>query len=126
MHPRRKPSKGFLATREASGPMRCPEYLKWLRGCACWACGANAGRMEAAHYRGSDVPAEDRGGVGLKPADCWAVPLCHDCHALQHTEGHDAFDRRAGAKMRDAAAASWSYWLYHTDAGRRWRERHGT
>ena len=124
MRPQRKPTKGVLATREQSGPMRCPEYLKWLRGCKCWTCGAT-GRIEAAHYRGPEIPPEDKGGTGLKPADRWAIPLCHDCHRMQHAEGHAAFDERTGAKMFHGCAASWQHWTWNTPAGRRWREAHG-
>ena len=31
------------------------------------------------------------GGVGMKPADRYCVPLCTDCHALQHQFGELTF-----------------------------------
>lgn len=124
MIPKRKPAKGKLGTRQDAGPMRCDPYLRWLRGCVCWACKA-VGRIEAAHYRGPEVPVEDRGGTGLKPADRWAVPLCPECHRLQHDMGHQAFDRHVGAAMYPVARRYWTYWLGNTEAGRRWRAEHG-
>src|SRR5262249_56863623 len=51
----------------------------------CVACG-KAAPSEAAHVRtGTD------GGVGVKPGDRYAVPLCTVCHAKQHRIGELTF-----------------------------------
>jgi hypothetical protein len=61
------------------------EHLVFVRQLPCVACGKTA-PSEAAHVRtGTD------GGVGLKPADRYAVPLCAACHAKQHQIGELAF-----------------------------------
>ena len=71
---RRKPS---LRRRE--------EHLSFVRQLPCVACGKR-GITQAAHVRaGTD------GGVGLKPNDRYAVPLCLACHRLQHQVGELTF-----------------------------------
>src|SRR5215472_16575972 len=53
-------------------------HLAFVRQLPCVACG-KAAPSEAAHVRtGTD------GGVGVKPGDRYAVPLCASCHAKQH------------------------------------------
>lgn len=53
----------------------CPLYLEWIRQQACLACGHNpAGE---AHHTG-------RSGMGQRPDDAQAVPLCHACHMALH------------------------------------------
>jgi hypothetical protein len=60
-------------------------HLGHVRKHACVNCGAVA-PIEAAHVRmGSDA------GMGRKPSDYYAVPLCRDCHAEQHTVGEPYF-----------------------------------
>jgi hypothetical protein len=61
------------------------EHLAFVRQLPCIACG-NAAPSEAAHVR----TATD-GGVGKKPADRYAVPLCPTCHAKQHRIGELSF-----------------------------------
>lgn len=58
----------------------CPPHLWWIRELPCAvACGQCLGRIQAHHVR-----RETGGGTGLRPADCWAVPLC----GYHHAEGH--------------------------------------
>lgn len=63
-------------------------HLAHVRKHACVNCGATA-PIEAAHVRtGSDA------GMGRKPSDYFAVPLCggmDGCHQRQHTFGEDSF-----------------------------------
>lgn len=67
---------------------RSSKYLKWLRKLPCVVCQTITKPTEAAHVRfGND------GGMGLKPSDYRAVPLCHDCHTYQHTVGEPSFWR---------------------------------
>lgn len=62
-----------------------PGYLKWLRTQRC-ACGCLQGPpCDAAHLRASSR-AHDKpmSGMGMKPDDKWALPLCHIHHMAQH------------------------------------------
>ena len=64
---------------------RRQQHLAFVRQLPCVACG-KAAPSEAAHVRtGSD------GGVGMKPGDRYAVPLCTACHARQHRIGELTF-----------------------------------
>jgi len=61
------------------------QHLAFVRQLPCVACG-KAAPSEAAHVRtGTD------GGVGVKPGDRYAVPLCTACHAKQHRIGELTF-----------------------------------
>lgn len=86
---RRKPPK--MGLREPS-QIRCPAHLKWIRGHECAISGhvlhVCNGRIEAAHVRrGTD------GGVGIKPSDIWAIPLCSSAHRDQHNAGEATFEK---------------------------------
>jgi hypothetical protein len=60
-------------------------HLAFVRQLPCVACG-KAAPSEAAHVRtGTDS------GVGIKPRDRYAVPLCSACHARQHRTGELTF-----------------------------------
>jgi hypothetical protein len=60
-------------------------HLAFVRRLPCVACG-KAAPSEAAHVRtGTDS------GVGIKPGDRYAVPLCSACHARQHWVGELTF-----------------------------------
>ena len=61
------------------------QHLAFVRQLPCVACG-KAGQSEAAHVRTGA-----NGGVGVKPADRYAVPLCNACHAKQHRIGELTF-----------------------------------
>src|SRR5215469_9434225 len=64
---------------------RREQHLAFVRQLPCVACGKVA-PSEPAHVRtGTD------GGVGIKPGDRYAVPLCTDCHAKQHRVGELSF-----------------------------------
>src|SRR5437870_12681658 len=61
------------------------QHLAFVRQLACVACG-KAAPSHAAHVRtGTDS------GLGLKPGDRYAVPLCTACHAKQHRVGELTF-----------------------------------
>jgi hypothetical protein len=61
------------------------QHLAFVRQLPCVACG-KAAPSDAAHVRtGTD------GGVGRKPDDRYAVPLCTACHAKQHRVGELTF-----------------------------------
>jgi len=61
------------------------QHLAFVRQLPCIACG-KAAPSEAAHVRtGADT------GMGMKPGDRYAVPLCTACHAKQHRLGELSF-----------------------------------
>jgi len=61
------------------------QHLAFIRQLPCVACG-KAAPSEPAHVRtGTD------GGIGMKPGDRYAVPLCTACHAKQHRVGELTF-----------------------------------
>jgi hypothetical protein len=61
------------------------QHLAFVRQLPCVACG-KAAPSEAAHVRaGTD------GGLGVKPGDRYAVPLCTACHTKQHRIGELTF-----------------------------------
>ena len=69
------------------GRWKSPAHLKHVRSHACVYCDATA-PIEAAHVRnGSDA------GMGRKPSDFYAVPLCKPCHQRQHNLGEVTFWR---------------------------------
>lgn len=67
-------------------PYRSEDYLDWIRGKSCIACGQGP-RSEAAHQ---GFPGASGGG-SQKPPDNQALPLCTDCHAEQHRIGDKDF-----------------------------------
>lgn len=71
---------------------RNQDYLAYIRELPCIGCDQlpNEG-CEAAHVR-----IGGGGGMGLKPSDYRAVPLCHGCHARQHSVGERTFWREVG------------------------------
>lgn len=69
--------------------LRNENHLKFIRSLPCCSCNAIS-NIQAAHIR-KGVPKEDKGGMGLKPSDKWTVPLCAECHNLQHTVGEISF-----------------------------------
>ena len=66
--------------------IRDKNHLKFIRSLPCCVC--RNPETVAAHIRvGTD------GGMGLKPSDCYTVPLCHSCHTRQHRIGERTFWR---------------------------------
>ena len=60
-------------------------YLDWIRQQPCCICGDDV-FVEAAHLRVSSINIGKNGtGMGEKPSDKWALPLCGKHHREQHT-----------------------------------------
>jgi hypothetical protein len=98
---RRKPEKMGI---HSDAWMRCQSHLRWIRGFHCSVHGCEGSPIEAAHVQGSDeVPANERGGMGVKAADWWTYPLCHFHHHESHMNGHETFDRRYGINRVEIA-----------------------
>ena len=56
------------------------------------------GKVEAHHVRlGTD------GGVGVKPSDHWAVPLCVTAHEALHHQGQITFEKRWNVDLKEIA-----------------------
>lgn len=67
---------------------RCPPFLKWLRGRACFLshAGGCVGKICAAHFD----PWGDK-GIATKVSDCASLPICGAHHEEQHRSGWPAF-----------------------------------
>lgn len=64
-------------------------YLDWLKTRYCVAC-SKAPPSDPAHIRETSLDDEKPiTGMGRKPDDKWAVPLCRTCHAAQHAAGNE-------------------------------------
>jgi hypothetical protein len=85
---------------------RGQQHLAFVRRLPCVACGKEA-PSDAAHVR----TATD-GGVGMKPADRYTVPLCTTCHAKQHRMGELSF---WSALRIDPLNVSLRLWTISTD-----------
>jgi hypothetical protein len=99
--------------------LRSPSHLKWVRGHDCSVmdqgpmphlkCG---GKIEAAHVRaGTD------GAMGVKPSDCFAIPLCSAHHAYQHRIGEKEFEAVYRISMRKIADGLWAKSPHRKAAG---------
>src|SRR5215469_3248735 len=78
------------------------QHLAFVRQLPCVACG-KAPPSEAAHVRtGTD------GGVGVKPGDRYAVPLCTGCHTKQHRIGELTFWSALRIDPLNVAARLWT------------------
>ena len=113
--PRRR-SKPRMGIRESS-VIRCSGHRAFIRSFECaLATSAFAkhcdGETECAHVRtGTD------GGTGMKPSDCWTIPLCRGHHREQHNIGEPAFEKRYAIRMKAMAEQLWNI----SPAGKRYR-----
>ncbi len=74
------------------GIIRSPKHLGAIRAVRlCVACG-KSGPVDAAHIRFHD-PKHDFApvGIGKKPDDWRATPLCRNCHEKQHSMSERKF-----------------------------------
>ena len=113
MIPKRRPREK-MGLREPSR-IECPGHRKWVRGfgCAMSIQGDCSGRIEAAHVRmGTD------GGMGVKPSDCYVVPLCAYHHRRQHQIGEEIF-----WLGRDPVRLALYFWNHHDNTHRLAYER---
>ena len=107
----------------ADGWKRCPPFLKWLRGRACYLTHTRncSGRTCAAHFD----PWGDK-GIATKVSDSAALPLCDGPgghHEEQHRLGWRMFQKRYGFDGRDVVTLYWLKWLDNTPMGRAWAAR---
>ena len=110
--------------------IRCRGHLVWVKSRACLIEGKYSTASAGAYkHECSDtmdphhVHFETDGGTGIKPSDCWTIPLCRKAHDLVHFHGEDAFARmwRIGSgdasALKTLAEQAWAL----SPAGKRWR-----
>lgn len=66
-------------------------YLKAVRSLPCLHCGMEP--SEAAHVRFASAAHGKASGLGKKPADKWAAPLCAEHHRLARDAQHNRNER---------------------------------
>jgi hypothetical protein len=67
---------------------RSPKYLEWLRSQPCCVCGTVKNEWMDV------VPAHqsfEGRGVGIKANDFHCIPLCVECHDIEHMQGVESF-----------------------------------
>lgn len=115
---RRSKTRAPMQPPKSEGPIRCASYLQWVRGhnCVCAETDPTGceGKIQAAHVRrGTD------GGIGMKPSDCYSLPLCSSHHGEQHRIGEQSFEKKYRFSMRQVADRLWKRWTTTTEAGRK-------
>ena len=87
--------------------IRCQGHLAWVR--QSFVCAINhipghecSGRMHAHHCREGA-----NGGMGKKPDDSTAVPLCDLAHAEIHNTGWKSFEKKYGVDLSALAGKLW-------------------
>ena len=83
-------------------------FLAFVRSKPCCACGASP-PVQAAHLRqGCPERGKRPTGIGERPSDSWAVPLCALCHLTGrealHKLGEQRFWKRIGKDPFQIAA----------------------
>jgi len=71
------------------------KYRAWLRTQPCSNCWFPAPSI-VAHQR-----ILGGGGIGIKPPDSDALPLCHHCHALEHAGAVTFWNQGTREKTRE-------------------------
>lgn len=78
-----KPQKPKRADLGRKPRERDEKHLAALRKCPCILCGSEHA-VEASHIRMNNGPKTPNPGMGQKPNDRFALPLCHQEHMEQH------------------------------------------
>lgn len=104
-----------MTLRQREPREECPAFLAFVRKHRCCACGA-AAPSQAAHVRmGSASHGERNFGVGERPHDRRAVPLCAYCHLdgpeAQHKIGEEKFWRIHNLDPFAIAANLWALFV---------------
>lgn len=84
------------APRKSEGE-RDPEYLALVRQCPCLHCGMEP--SEAAHVRMASAAFGKASGLGKKPEDRWALPLCAEHHRLNRNAQHNQSEAQFWATL---------------------------
>lgn len=89
LKPDLRPSKVKLKATSRSPREHNEEHLAAIRKLPCLKCGSIP--CEAAHVRMPSGAHGKKSGLGEKPDDRWALPLCHRDHMEQHKVGEAKF-----------------------------------
>lgn len=73
-------------------------HLQWIRSLPC--CVPGCTEAASAHH----VRSAANSGVGLKPRDANAVPVCHRHHMEGHSRGWETFEKKYGLDLAKLAA----------------------
>jgi hypothetical protein len=69
-----------VTLRQRTPRVRDDAFLRFVRSHPCASCGHQP-PSQAAHIRSSDAASGAfNPGIGAKPDDRWAIPLCQECH----------------------------------------------
>lgn len=123
---RKRPKMGL----RESAVIRCPGHLKWVRGHSCCIEGAGKsldkpgrpivhfceGKIEAHHVREGD----HGHGIGQKPDDSAAVPLCSLAHKRGHDKGWRTFEIEWRIDLSSIAEQLWT----RSPHGQKYRRGH--
>jgi hypothetical protein len=67
------------------------KHCEWIRSLPCIICLDNTA-SECCHIRYSEPKAaKPITGLGIKPDDCWTLPMCNQHHRQQHEIGERTF-----------------------------------
>lgn len=110
--------------------IRCQSHLRWIKTRECLIAGkwSDAGSGSKQHVCSHvmdphHVHCETDGGIGIKPSDCYTVPLCHAAHEEVHHWGEEAFAKmwRIGDGTAYALKKISEEGWRDSPAGKRWR-----
>ena len=75
-----------------------PGHRAWVRLHGCSVPGCDRLPIVFAHVR-KGLPADEAGGIALKPHDKWGCSLCNDHHSEQHILGETTFSFKHGIDL---------------------------
>ena len=102
---RRKRQRAGIRT---EARIRCPAHLAWVRGHVCAVRGRGpAGHRCVTKIISAHVRTGTDGAAGIKPSDCWVIPLCIYAHSIQHAWGEATFEKHFSIDMKALAAQLW-------------------
>lgn len=113
----KRPKAPKMGIRQAAH-VRSPSHLQFVRSHVCCVMDRHActGPVVAHHVKESMD-----GGMGVKPGDDFAIPLCDGAHKLLHDIGEPDFSARFGVDLLAVAAKFWRI----SSAGQRYRAERG-
>ena len=84
------------------------KYIEWLKKQTCCnpECKGGGGQVVGAHQR-----ILGNAGIGIKPPDRDALPLCFDCHVLEHRGAITFWQMRTKAKTKKYVQELCDYYI---------------
>ena len=96
-------------------PKKSKDYLAFLHLLPCVVTGTRA-NIQAAHVSFANIPLGHYGrGKGTKAPDRWALPLCAEEHARQHSMSEETYWRSVGIDPHQLALIIHGLWTDHGD-----------